>query len=136
MMALPAAWMLSDRPSPTANGDIGRNSFHLARIDANRSSGPTIPMAWGPGEAPFGDADDDTDLLRPSWQDTPDETDADRRGAWRLPRKVIRPASSADPECWLSGAGLAGLLIPLCDATDALARLDARRRIWLGRCIG
>ena len=29
---------------------------------------------------------------------------------WRLadPRKVIGPASSADPECWLSGAGLAG----------------------------
>ena len=27
---------------------------------------------------------------------------------------------------WLSGAALAGLLIPLCDATDALARLDAR----------
>ena len=49
-------------------------------------------MAWGdtlmPGDSPFGDIDDDADLLRPSWQDTPDETDADRGGAWR-PRVAI-----------------------------------------------
>ena len=78
-----------------------------------------------PGERPFGDVDDDSDLLRPSWQDTPDETDADRRGTWR-PRSAIVPAPSPSPDSWLSGAALAGLLVPLCDATDALARLDAR----------
>src|SRR5277367_2316096 len=78
-----------------------------------------------PGERPFGDGDDDSDLLRPSWQDTPDETDADRHGTWR-PRPAIVPAPSPGPDSWLSGATLAGLLIPLCDATDALARLDAR----------
>jgi hypothetical protein len=78
-----------------------------------------------PGERPFGDGDDDSDLLRPSWQDTPDETDADRHGTWR-PRPAIVPAPSPGPDSWLSGTALAGLLIPLCDATDALARLDAR----------
>jgi hypothetical protein len=86
-------------------------------------------MAWGgalmPGERPFGDVDDDADLLRPSWQDTPDETDADRHGTWR-PRPAIGPAPSPGPDTWLSGEALAGLLVPLCDATDALARLDAR----------
>ena len=78
-----------------------------------------------PGERPFGDGDDDADLLRPSWQDTADETDADRRATWR-PRPTIGPAPSPGPDTWLSGAALAGLLVPLCDATDALARLDAR----------
>ena len=78
-----------------------------------------------PGERPFGDVDDDADLLRPSWQDTPDETDADRHGTWR-PRPAIGPAPSPGPDTWLSGEALAGLLVPLCDATDALARLDAR----------
>jgi hypothetical protein len=78
-----------------------------------------------PGERPFGDGDDDADLLRPSWQDTADETDADRRGAWR-PRPALGPAPSPGPDSWLSGDALAGLLVPLCDATDALARLDAR----------
>ena len=90
---------------------------------------PTIPMVWEgtvmSGESPFGDVEDDADLLRPSWQDTPDETDADRRAAWR-PRPTIGQAPSAGPDAWLSGTALAGLLIPLCDATDALARLDAR----------
>ena len=70
-----------------------------------------------PGDSPYGDIDDDADLLRPTWQDTADETDTDRPGAWR-PRPAIVPAPS--------GAELAGLLVPLCDAIDALARLDAR----------
>ena len=78
-----------------------------------------------PEERPFGDVDDDADLLRPSWQDTPDETDTDRRATWR-PRPAIGPAPSPGPDTWLSGTALAGLLVPLCDATDALARLDAR----------
>src|SRR5260370_33485164 len=77
------------------------------------------------GERRFGDGDDDADLLRPSWQDTADETDADRRAPWR-PRPTIGQAPSPGPDAWLSGAALAGLLVPLCDATDALARLDAR----------
>jgi hypothetical protein len=76
-------------------------------------------------ENPLADPDDDAELLRPSWHDTLDETDADRRGAWR-PRPGIGQALPSNPETWLSGAALAGLLIPLCDATDALARLDAR----------
>jgi hypothetical protein len=78
-----------------------------------------------PGERPFGDGDDDSDLLRPSWQDTADETDADRPGAWPR-RPAIARALPSSPDCGLSGAALAGLLVPLCDATDALARLDAR----------
>jgi hypothetical protein len=77
-----------------------------------------------PGDSRFSDGDDDADLLRPSWQDTADETDADR-GAWNS-RPAIGQAPSPDPACWLSGDALAGLLVPLCDATDALARLDAR----------
>ena len=78
-----------------------------------------------PGERPFGDVDDDADLLRPSWQDTPDETDTDRRATWR-PRPATGPAPSPGPDTWLSSTALAGLLVPLCAATDALARLDAR----------
>jgi hypothetical protein len=35
-------------------------------------------------------------------------------------------APSHGPDTWLSDAALAGLLVPLCAATDALARLDAR----------
>jgi HTH DNA binding domain len=74
---------------------------------------------------PLADPEDDSDLLRPSWQDTADETDADRRATWR-PRPAIGQAPSRGPDTWLSGDALAGLLVPLCDATDALARLDAR----------
>jgi hypothetical protein len=77
------------------------------------------------GDNPFGDVDDDADLLRPSWQDTADETDADRRATWR-PRPTIGQAPLPSPDTSLSGTALAGLLVPLCDATDALARLDAR----------
>ena len=78
-----------------------------------------------PEDNPLADPEDDSDLLRPSWQDTPDETDTDRRGTWR-PRSAIWQAPSPGPDTWLSGDALAGLLVPLCDATDALARLDAR----------
>ena len=77
------------------------------------------------GERPFGDVDDDADLLRPSWHDTADETDADHRATWRS-RPTVGPAPSRGPDTWLSGTALAGLLVPLCAATDALARLDAR----------
>src|SRR5882757_2197252 len=74
---------------------------------------------------PLADPEDDADLLRPSWQDTPDETDTDRLRAGR-PRPTIGQALPSSPDCWLPDAALAGLLIPLCEATDALARLDAR----------
>ena len=72
-----------------------------------------------PGDHRFGAGDDDSDLLRPSWQDTPDETDADRLRAW-CPRPTIGQALPSSPDTWLSGAELAGLLVPLCDATHAL----------------
>ena len=88
-----------------------------------------IPMVWGrtpmAEDNPLADPEDDADLLRPSWQDTPDETDADRLRAW-CPRPGAGQALPSSPDTWLSGAELAGLLVPLCDATDALARLDAR----------
>jgi hypothetical protein len=65
-----------------------------------------------------GSADHDRDpLLAPLWEDTPDETEADRPRA-----HAVAAASSADP---LAGPALPALLGPLCDATDALARLDA-----------
>ena len=66
------------------------------------------------------DPDDEDTLLRPAWEDTADETDADRG----RPR---RPASAARTPGQPAGADdLDALLIPLCAATDALARLDAR----------
>ena len=66
-------------------------------------------------------ADEDTadEWLRPPWEDTPDETDADR-----LPRRRNPPASGDGD--WLVGTDLPVLLASLADASDALARLDAR----------
>ena len=55
---------------------------------------------------PLADPEDDADLLRPSWHDTPDETDADRRVTWR-PRPTIGQAPSRGPDTWLSDAALA-----------------------------
>ena len=60
------------------------------------------------------DPDDEGSLLRPAWEDTPDETDADR--GLRQPRPEFTDPTD-EPRA---------LLIPLCAATDALARLDAR----------
>jgi hypothetical protein len=79
----------------------------------------------------FGAADDPDapdPLLRPAWEDTPDETDADRPGArprWGTRSTDTRPATRRD-DAWPAGEDLVGLLAPLCDAADALARLDAR----------
>jgi hypothetical protein len=70
-------------------------------------------------DTPFDDADTADERLRPPWEDTPDETDADRR-----PRRR-RPSASGDGD-WLGGADLPVLFMALADATDALARLDAR----------
>ena len=73
-------------------------------------------------DTPSAAPDDADPLLRPAWEDTPDETDADLGP---------RPRGPADaPPNARSGAwpddDLRRLLGPLCDATDALARLDAR----------
>ena len=63
------------------------------------------------------DTDDEDSLLRPAWEETADETDADR-GVYR---------GQPDPACAPDqGSAVDGLLSPLCAATDALARLDAR----------
>ena len=69
-------------------------------------------------DSPCTDAEDPDNPLRPVWEDTPDETDADRR-----PRHGTAPGAGArDPL-----AGSAPLLLaPLAEASDALARLDAR----------
>ena len=63
------------------------------------------------------DPDEDDTRLRPAWEDTPDETDADRGRPRRQPGTASPTADSED---------LRAFLTPLCDATDALARLDAR----------
>ena len=70
-------------------------------------------------DTPFDDADTPDERPRPPWEDTPDETDADR-----LPRR--RPPPAAGDGDWLGGADLPVLLTVLADASDALARLDAR----------
>jgi hypothetical protein len=73
-------------------------------------------MAAASGSA---DQDDAASLLRPAWEDSDDETDADR-GV----RPLLSPARS------LGRTGetddLINLMSPLCGAIDALARLDAR----------
>jgi hypothetical protein len=79
----------------------------------------------------FGDADDPDapdPLLRPAWEDTPDETDADRPGGrprWGMLSTDAPPATRRG-DAWPAGNDLPMLLCPLCDAADALARLDAR----------
>jgi hypothetical protein len=67
----------------------------------------------------FDDEDTADARLRPPWEDTPDETDADRRPSRR------HPPASGDGD-WPAGAGLPVLLTALADAVDAVARLDAR----------
>lgn len=77
-------------------------------------------------------AGDETDLdaaeplLRPVWEDTPDEADADRLGQRQpvaAPRALLRrPGANA----WSAGEALHEILAPLCAATAALARLDGR----------
>jgi hypothetical protein len=70
-------------------------------------------------DTPFDDADTPDERFRPAWEDTPDETDADRR-PWRR-----HPAASGEGD-GLGGTDLPMLLTALADAGDALARLDAR----------
>jgi hypothetical protein len=63
--------------------------------------------------------DDDDPLLRPTWEETEDETDADLG----LRRPLARP-SLQDRSATTDARG--ALLLPLCAATHLLARLDAR----------
>jgi hypothetical protein len=68
----------------------------------------------------FADQDEEASPLRPAWEDSPDETDA----------YLGRPghstgATAQGPGATAEIADLRGLLIPLCTASDALARLDA-----------
>jgi hypothetical protein len=62
-------------------------------------------------------------LLRPTWEETEDETDADL-----APRRPLtRPAGLQD---WSAAADAwRALLLPLCAATDLLARLDVRAEV-------
>jgi len=82
---------------------------------------------WGNAAGPDEDAEEGPDpLLRPAWESEPDETDAARPGV-RRPMPAIPPVigrTGSDPRPM--GEDLPALLTPLCDATEALARLDAR----------
>jgi hypothetical protein len=70
--------------------------------------------------------DDAEERLRPAWEDTPDETDADL-GHRPAPRSAMprQAAPGHGPDGW-PGEDAPAWLGPLCGATDALARLDAR----------
>ena len=72
-------------------------------------------------DTPPADQEGADNPLRPVWEDTPDETDADRqprlRRAPRILSSSVDALANADPDL---------LLATLAEATDALARLDAR----------
>jgi hypothetical protein len=71
-----------------------------------------------PDEAPSLDP-----LLRPVWEEapsTPGGASGTRAPDWSGATQRHRPVA------WLGSETLAALLVPLCDAQDALARLDAR----------
>ena len=70
-------------------------------------------------DPPFDDEDAADERLRPSWEETPDETDADCFPSRR------HPSPSGDND-GLAGGDLPVLLTALADVSDALARLDAR----------
>lgn len=74
----------------------------------------------------YGDADPPQELdplLRPVWEDAPDETD------WRPIEAALNrrnaPSDHGSP-ARLPEEAVSALLVPLCDAQDALVRLDAR----------
>jgi hypothetical protein len=77
-----------------------------------------------PSDRSLADPDDDTTPLRPAWEDTADETDADRGVTASRPAARRRPTTGIS--AWPDDATLRDLLAPLASATDALARLDAR----------
>jgi hypothetical protein len=82
-----------------------------------------ISGTWDNADPPAEPSEDaDGDRLRPAWADTPDETDADL-GHRPAPHQAKVPPQ---PGGWPGNAPTPAWLAPLCDATDALARLDAR----------
>ena len=90
---------------PTSVGENPRSPESISPESAhNAQAGLAIPMAWGnipmAGDNRLADPDDDAELLRPSWQDTADETDADHRATWRS-RPTIGPAPARGPDTWL-----------------------------------
>jgi hypothetical protein len=81
---------------------------------------PSLPPHPAGDSPPAAPAADDP-LLRPAWEDAPDETDADRLDR----RPVSRPMGRHGADVWAQADAMRDVLAPLCDATDALARLDA-----------
>src|SRR4051812_43915353 len=78
--------------------------------------------SWGNAETPSEPPDDaDGDRLRPAWEDTPDETDGDLGH-----RPAPHQAKVGQRGNWPGNEAVPTWLGPLCDATDTLARLDAR----------
>jgi hypothetical protein len=78
--------------------------------------------SWGNAEQPSEPPDDaDGDMLRPAWEATPDETDGDLGH-----RPAPHQAKVGQRGNWPGNEAVPTWLGPLCDATDALARLDAR----------
>src|SRR6516165_9572565 len=69
----------------------------------------------------FADQDEEKALLHPAWENTPDETDADRGPHPHSDAAAPRTANAAP-----GTDDLRALITPLCTATDVLARLDAR----------
>jgi len=72
-------------------------------------------------DLPFADQDNADHPLRPVWEDTPDETDADHLSA---PSHAFRRATGTATAHAEADTDL--LLATLADASDALGRLDAR----------
>ena len=63
-------------------------------------------------------------LLRPLWEDTPDETDGVPDLGLR--QDALTPPSRMGNAAWLPAEAVFALLAPLCVAQDALARLADR----------
>ena len=109
------------RTPPREIPRVANRSCHNRRGSAimaqrKQALGDNAAMA---DDTPFDDADTADERLRPPWEDTPDETDADRH-PWRR-----QPPAAGDGD-WRADADLPVLLTALADASDALARLDAR----------
>jgi hypothetical protein len=101
--------------------------IEIARIDADRAASPRLINCLGrrlvPPETDPEAVDAPDPWLRPAWEDTPDETDADR--VVRRPKaRLVSPGGAAYADA--AAVDLAALLTPLSDAADALGRLDAR----------
>ena len=65
-------------------------------------------------------------LLRPVWEDEPDETAPLAGVGLGAAHDRLKASATAGPAGWLPADALAAVLVALCDAQDALARLDAR----------